>query len=173
MRWVRMLMLLATAQIAIFVEAAPVGLSVEALPSPDLLLCVVGFWALRRPEAAPVLLIFVVGLCRDLLTDAPLGAGTLSLVLGAELLKTYRSRVQRSFALELLAFAGVVTGGLVLQWLLVTITLGQPPHIGQLALMALATVASYPPLALVFRWLLGVRWRNDGRTRSRMGAVRS
>ncbi|MEM8698966.1 MAG: rod shape-determining protein MreD, partial [Pseudomonadota bacterium] len=90
LRALRMLMLACLGSLAVFLEAAPVDLSATGLLSPDLLLCVVAYWALRRPSATPLLLVFGLGLGRDLLTDAPLGAGALTLVLTAEILKQYR-----------------------------------------------------------------------------------
>lgn len=156
----RMALLAVIGLVAIFVEAAPVDLSATALPSPDLLLCVIAYWALRRPRSTPILLVFALGLCRDLLTDAPLGAGTLSLVLMVELLKEYRWWISsRPFIVEWLCLAAAALGGLMLQWVLVTITLGQPPYLGQLATLALLTVLAYPLLGLVFRWIFRIGWR--------------
>ena len=163
-RAVRVVLLAALGLIAIFVEAAPVDLSATALPSPDLLLCVVAFWALRRPGSTPALLVFLLGICRDLLTDAPLGAGALSLVITAEVFKEYRGWIaQRPFVVEWLAVAAAVLAGLLLQWGLVTVTLGHPPYVAQLAILALFTVLAYPGLALVLRLGLRVGWRaHDG-----------
>jgi hypothetical protein len=42
-RLFRTALLILLGLIAIFVEAAPLGLSADARPSPDLLFCVVGF----------------------------------------------------------------------------------------------------------------------------------
>ncbi|MEM7505139.1 MAG: rod shape-determining protein MreD [Pseudomonadota bacterium] len=160
----RMVFLALLGFLAIFIEAAPVSLSATALPSPDLLLCVMAYWALRRPRSTPVLLVFGLGLCRDLLTDAPLGAGTLSLVLMVELLKEYRWWISsRPFIVEWLCVAAAALGGLMLQWLLLTITLGQPPYLGQLATLALLTVIAYPVLGLIFLWVFRIGWRPSDR----------
>lgn len=160
----RMLLLVGLGQLVIFVEAAPVGLSSQALPSPDLLLCVVCYWALRRPDSTPVALVFLLGISRDLLTDTPLGAGTLSLVFAAEAMKNYRNwLMNRSAAFEYLAIGLAAAGSLMLQWFLVVLTFGQPPYLAQLAIAAFFTTAVYPVLALSFRWLLRVGWRKDER----------
>ena len=75
------------ALLAIFLEATPMGLEATSRPSPDLLLCVVAYWSVRRPRSAPAVLVFSLGLVRDLLTDVPVGAGALSLMVISELLK--------------------------------------------------------------------------------------
>ncbi|HUF57449.1 MAG TPA: hypothetical protein VMM55_12900, partial [Thermohalobaculum sp.] len=63
--------------LAIYVEAAPLGIGPSAPPSPDLLLCVIVYWTARRPGSTPLLAVFALGLVRDLLTDVPTGAGAL------------------------------------------------------------------------------------------------
>ncbi len=153
--------------LAIFIEAAPVGLQAAALPSPDLLLCVVAYWVLRRPGSTPMLLVFLLGLCRDLLTDAPLGAGTLGLVIAAQMLTERRGWIgTRPFLVEWLAVGIAIVFALVLQWVLVVLTLGHPPYLRELFLMTGITFAAYPLVALIFRWILGINWRQgDGRMR--------
>jgi len=54
---------------AILIEAAPAGVAALSLPSPDLLFCLVALWAVRAPKAAPILLLFALGLLRDFLPD--------------------------------------------------------------------------------------------------------
>ena len=159
-RWLRMMLLAALAMLAIYVEAAPLGLSAEARPSPDLLLCVVAYWAIRRPGSTPMVLVFVLGLARDLLTDVPVGAGALSLVLIAETLKHYRRTLARSaFLLEWVAVATAALAATILHWGLVVLTFGQPPYLIELGNQCLYTAAAYPLVALVFRWLFRISWR--------------
>jgi rod shape-determining protein MreD len=160
MRLVRIAVMLALGIFAITVEAAPLGLAPEAWPSPDILYCIVAYWAIRRPDAAPVLAVFAIGLARDLLTDLPVGAGALSLVLVAEFLKKVGPGLaRRSFATEwaLVALLWLLMGAA--QWLVVLILLAHPPYLVDLWDQFLATMALYPLLAMIFRWLLRVGWR--------------
>jgi rod shape-determining protein MreD len=158
-RLIRTALMLALGLIAIFIEAAPLGLSADAFPSPDILFCVVAYWSTRRPGAAALLAIFALGLARDLLTDAPVGAGALALVLASEFLKTLGSGLsRRSFATEWLLLATVLAVVLIAQWLLVLILLAHPPYLIDLAYQWLATMALYPALAVVFRWLFHIGW---------------
>ena len=146
--------------IAIYMEAAPLGLSPQAPPSPDLLLCVLAYFAVRRPGSCPILVVFLLGLVRDLLTDVPTGAGALSLVIGLEALKIWRRHLQRaSFALEWLAVGAVAAGTAFTQWFVVLMSLAQPPYLLDLLHQCLYTTAAYGPVALVFRWLLRITWR--------------
>jgi rod shape-determining protein MreD len=159
-RLIRVALLLALGLAAIFVEAAPLGLAADAYPSPDILFCVVAYWSIRRPEAAVLIAVFALGLARDLMTDAPVGAGVLSLVFASEFLKALGHGLsRRSFATEWLLLATVLALVIAAQWLIVLILLVHPPYLTDLAHQWLATMVLYPVLALVFRWLFRIGWR--------------
>ncbi|MEM0943056.1 MAG: rod shape-determining protein MreD [Pseudomonadota bacterium] len=167
-RLVRMVLLASLGLMAVFIEAAPLGLTPDALPSPDLLFCVIAYWALRRPGSTPMLLVFALGLCRDFLTDAPVGAGALSLVLAAEGLKQVRGWVAlQPLPLEWAVIGLVAAGTLALQWLLVVITLGQPPYLSQIGLQLSFTFLAYLPVLIAFRWILRIGWRQERSVRAR------
>ena len=154
---------LALGFVAVSVEAAPLGFAADAWPSPDLLFCIVAYWSLRRPEAVPLILVFAAGLARDLLTDAPVGAGALALVLAAEGLKAAGPLLtHRGFGAEWLAVAGAFAAVELAQWLMVLLVLAHPPYLVELGQQWLITVAVYPLLAAVFRWLFQVRRAKAG-----------
>ena len=159
-RLMRMGLLTLIGMIAIFLEIAPLGLEATSRPSPDLLLCVVAYWSIRRPGSAPAILIFALGLTRDLLTDVPIGAGVLSLLLIAEVLKLRRHYFARaSFATEWIAVAFAAIASAALHWFLVFITLAQPPYLFDLFNQSVYTMMAYPIMALFFRWGLRISWK--------------
>lgn len=150
-------LMLTVGLLAVAMEAAPLGVGPAAPPSPDLLLCVVVYWAAHRPGAAPLLAVFALGLTRDFLTDAPLGAGALALVLAAEAVKAVRRQLARgSFLLEWMVLAGAALATSALMWLLVLLTFAQPPYLLDLLHQCLYTAMIYPLLAFAFRYLLRV-----------------
>lgn len=149
---------LALALVAVSIEAAPLGHAANAWPSPDLVFCIVAYWSLRRPEAVPMLAVFALGLARDLLTDNPAGAGALTLVLAAEALKAAaRPIARRGLAAEWAAVAAAFAAVLLVQWLMVLLVLAHPPYLVELGRQWLITLALYPALAAIFRWLFRVR----------------
>ena len=158
-RLMRMALVLFLGVLAIYVEAAPLGVATGSPPSPDLLLCIVAYWSIRRPEAIPLPLVFLLGLMRDLLTDVPVGAGVLALVLISEGFKTWRRHLERTmFLTEWLAVAAASLAGSALVWLLIAITFAQPPYLTELLHQCLYTTMVYPFLVLVLRWGLRVGW---------------
>lgn len=152
--------------LAVTVEAAPLGISAAAWPSPDLLFCVVAFWALRAPQAVPVLLVFALGLMRDLLTDLPVGLGALTLVFGAEVLKGRQPTLTRQpFGIAWGWVALVAAGMAAALWIGVAVSLAEPPGIGPLALQVLATALVYPAVAVVLPLAVGRARRAAGAER--------
>lgn len=159
-RMARIALLMLLGLLAIYAEAAPLGIGATSRPSPDLLLCLVGYWALRRPGSTPIVAVFALGLARDLLTDVPVGAGALTLVIVAELLKTWRLPIARAvFPLEWATIAMAALCSALLQWVLVVITLAQPPYLMALFHQSLYTAAVYPIIVVFLRWGLRVTWR--------------
>lgn len=159
-RVLRMGLLSLVGLIAIFLEITPLGLEAGARPSPDLLLCVVAYWSVRRPGSAPAVLIFALGLTRDLLTDVPIGAGVLSLLLVTEVLKMRRRYFARaSFLTEWTALAIAAVGSAALHWFLVVLTFAQPPYLLDLFHQSIYTMMAYPLMALFFRWVLRISWK--------------
>ena len=150
--------------LAIVAEAAPLGHPAAAIPSPDLLFLVVAFFAIRRPGTGLMLVVFLLGLVRDLLTDAPVGAGALTLFLAAEGLRALSPTLRSaSFATELLVVSAALAASLAVQWLLVVLTLLQPPPPVVLARQWALTIALYPVIALLLRWMFRIGWRRPGR----------
>ncbi|MGF1445377.1 MAG: rod shape-determining protein MreD [Pikeienuella sp.] len=151
--------------VAIALETAPVGIGPTALPSPDLLFCVVAHWALRAPGAVPVLLVFALGLARDLLSDPPLGLAALALVFAAEWLKSRRGLLARQpFFVEWLTVAVAAAAMMSAIWLAVVLSLAQPPYLSHMAQQFAFTVLAFPLIGGVLSLGLGVR---EGRGRQR------
>ena len=144
-RLMRMGLLTVIGLLAIILEMTPLGISSSARPSPDLLLCVVAYWSIRRPGSAPAVLIFALGLTRDMLTDVPIGAGVLSLLLITEVFKIRRRSFARaSFAMEWSAVALAALASAALHWFLVLLTLAQPPYLIDLLHQSVYTMMAYP-----------------------------
>ena len=158
-RLMRMGLLTLIGLFAIVLEMMPLGLQATSRPSPDLLLCVVAYWSIRRPGSAPAVLIFALGLTRDMLTDVPIGAGVLSLLLVSEVLKLRRRNFARAnFAIEWSAVAIAALASVALHWFLVLLTLAQPPYLLDLVHQSVYTMMAYPLMALFFRWGLRISW---------------
>ena len=140
-----------------FFSLLPFGISEDAAPGPELTICLVLAWVLRRPDYVPPWLLVIVVLLQDALMMRPLGLWTLIVLLAAE---WQRRRVDQTEALPFWSEAGSATltilAAFVAQYLALVLLLADRPPLGGLALHALATVVFYVPAAL-FSMALGVR----------------
>lgn len=107
-----------------------------------------------------MLLVYALGLLRDLLTDLPVGLGALALVLAAEALKARAPALSRQpFLIEWAWVAGMAAAMSATLWLAVTMSFAQPPYASLLLQQYAATLMVYPVLSMALRWLLRVRDR--------------
>ena len=140
-----------------FFALLPFGASEQATPGPELTLCIVLAWVLRRPDYVPSWLIVLVVLLQDALLMRPLGLWTLIVLLAAE---WQRRRVDQTEALPFWSEAGsaalTILAAFAAQYLALVLLLADRPPLAGQGLHALATVVFYVPAAL-FSMALGVR----------------
>ncbi|MEM6972093.1 MAG: hypothetical protein AAF577_04735 [Pseudomonadota bacterium] len=144
--------------VAITVEMAPVGTGPVALPSPDLLLLVLGVAVVRRPDCVPVPMVLALGLTRDMVGDMPVGLGALTLTAAIEILRARAPALARSsLVVEAITLASVTLAMLVAQILLMLIMLAQPPYIMALVRQWVLTLAFWPLAVFAIRGVMGIR----------------
>ncbi|SFI60772.1 hypothetical protein [Jannaschia pohangensis] len=141
----------------LFFSLLPFGPGEGEVPGPELMVCLIAAWVLRRPDYVPVWLMVAMLLLDDVLLTRPLGLWTLIVLLMAEYL---RRRVDHAEAVPFWSEVALVSGCIAAAFLanhlvLVLLVVETPPLLGQ-ALHALATIVFYPPTA-VFSQLIGVR----------------
>ena len=155
-----MIALLFAGFICTLIAMVPLVPALPSLVSPDLLAALCCFWVIRRPDTAPLPLIFLLGLAADLLLMRPVGLGALSLVLMTEALRGQVVALRDvSRFVEWMIFAAFFTlatlGIMGIMW----ITFADVPPPGAMAQRVLITVACYPFVGLVIRLVFGVTRR--------------
>ncbi|MBX6320412.1 MAG: rod shape-determining protein MreD [Rhodospirillaceae bacterium] len=129
----------------------PLRLPYPVPVSPCLLLISVYFWALHRPSLMPAPVVFGLGTLGDLLGAAPLGAGTLVMVLVYCQTRAHRRLLLNSgFGMAWLAFAAVAAAAELMLWALAALLAGALPDIRPAAFGALIAVLLYPIVAVLF-----------------------
>lgn len=154
----------------VFVRLLPLGAVPASLPGPDLILCLVVAWAIRRPDLLPLWALVPVLFMSDLLLMRPPGLHTALVVIVAEALRSHHARLQTlplGWEIVLAGLISVSVSGahwLVLALLAVDqhdlwITLSQAP----------INAVAYPFAILICHGLLGLRKRPAPRGRSLRG----
>ena len=140
-----------------FLALLPVGTGEGGIPGPELMVCLVAAWVLRRPDYVPVWLLLGVLLLDDALLMRPLGLWTLIVLVVSEYLRRRADPTQAiSFGAEAALVSACIAAAFAANQLALLMLLAPaPPLLGQ-AMQAVATIAFYPPVALFSR-LIGVR----------------
>lgn len=125
------------------------------VPGPDLLLCIIFAWTMRRPDYLPVLLIAAVVLLEDLIVLRPPGLWTGLVVLVSEII---RSRValtrELNFGVEwLLVSAMMVVMLIVYRMAFGLVLLPQPPF-GFAMVQVIWSILCYPLVVFLSRVVL-------------------
>lgn len=142
----------------LFFRLLPLSGGLSGWPGPDLGLCLIFAWVLRRPDQIPAVLVVALVLAEDLLLWRPPGLWTLFVLLGSETARTRESRWRdQPFMVEWLRVS-ILICGMMLGYRVVQLLFFLPvPGLGQVMLQLIATVAAYPLVVIAARFVVGLR----------------
>ena len=157
-RWIYRALFLGLALLILFVRLLPLGGEAGALPGPDLLLCLIMAWIIRRPDYLPMPLILIVLLTEDLVLMRPPGLWTAIVILATEFL---RGRVtltrELSFVVEWLLVSGVMLGMMLVYRLTLGLAFVPQAPFGFAIVQVLWSIAVYPVVVGLSRLALDLR----------------
>jgi rod shape-determining protein MreD len=146
------------ALVLLFLRLLPLGSEAGQWPGPDILLCVMMAWVMRRPDYLPVALIAAVVLLEDMILMRPPGLWTALVILATEFI---RSRValtrELSFPVEWLLVSGLMLGMLVGYRLVFAAAFLPQPGLGFVLLQVLWSILCYPVVVVVSLVTLDLR----------------
>lgn len=151
--WLHRLLFLAVATLLIFCRLLPLKGLAGQLPGPDILLCMIFAWTVRRPDYLPVLMIAGLVLLEDLLLMRPPGLWTALVILGSEVI---RSRVvltrELSFGVEWLLVASLMLGLFVAYRLAFVLAFVPQAALGFALVQTIWSILAYPVVVAVSRY---------------------
>ena len=131
---------------------------IARMPGPDLLLCIIFAWTMRRPDYLPVVLIAAVVLLEDLLLMRPPGLWTALVLLASEFV---RGRValtrELNFAVEWLLVTGLMFAVMLIYRLVFAVVLLPQPGIGFALAQLIWSVLCYPAVVFLSRVVLDLQ----------------
>lgn len=169
--WAHRVLFVVLALVFLFFRLLPLGEVAEAcgapgascglwgwlgqMPGPDLLLCIILAWMMRRPDYLPVGLIAVVVLAEDLILLRPPGLWTALVVLVSEII---RSRValtrELNFGVEWLLVSAMMVGMLILYRMAFGLVLLPQPPFGFAFVQVIWSILCYPVVVFLSRVVL-------------------
>lgn len=148
----------AIAALLIFIALLPLGGEAGRLPGPDVLLCVVFAWLMRRPDFLPLWLLAAALLLADVMLMRPIGLWAALTVIAAEVIRA-RSVLMRelSFIMEWAVVAGLMLAMLLIYRFVFALTLLPQVGFGAAMVQWLWTVVAYPAVVLFTTYALSLR----------------
>lgn len=142
----------------LFLRLLPLGTLPGHLPGPDLVLCVILAWVMRRPDYLPVLMIAAIVFLEDVMLMRPLGLWTALVVLATEFLRSRAALTRElSFAVEWMLIGGLMIGLLLIYRLFFAVSFLPQPAFGFALTQTLWSILCYPVVVMVSRALLDLR----------------
>ena len=139
-----------TTILLLLVTAAPLGLPGQAELQATMALSGVFFWSLFRPASMPPWAVFAIGLLADLLGDAPVGVGVLTLLAAHGVAAWARKGlVRQGFLLVWPVFMVITSGGAALGWALTSALDFRLLPLGPGVFQAALSAGLYPLLAML------------------------
>lgn len=149
---------LTIAFLLLFVRLLPLGQSAGALPGPDLLLCFIMAWVVRRPDYVTLLMIVIVLLMEDLLLMRPPGLWTALVVLATEFLRSRMALTRElNFIVEWILVSALMLGLLLAYRLIFAMAFLQQPPFGFAVVQMLWSILLYPIVVGLSALVLNLR----------------
>lgn len=149
--WARNLSPFALTLLMLIIGTTPLHLPYFVPLGTGLAMISVYYWAIHRPDLLPAPAVFVIGLVGDLMGAAPLGVGTLLLLLVyAIALSQRRLFFGQPFLVVWWGFMMIAAGAMSLGWILSSIVGGGALDPKPTIFAYLMTLALYPALGDLF-----------------------
>lgn len=156
--WGYRALFLTVALILLFARLLPLGSAAGQWPGPDLMLCLIMAWVMRRPEFLPVGLIAAVVLLEDLILMRPPGLWAALVVLATEFIRSRAALTRElSFPVEWLLVSGLLLGMLIANRLVFAIAFMPQPGFGFVLMQTVWSILCYPVMVVVSRLALDLR----------------
>lgn len=139
--------------ILVLISAAPVQVDIFGIGTPAFTLIAVYYWSLHHPGLMPAWLVFAIGVFEDLLIGAPLGVGTLLLLVTHVVISSQRRFLLAQPASMLwFGFILVALVAMAARWLMESAIAGHLFALEQPVMQIFASALAFPPVA----WLLSL-----------------
>lgn len=153
--WLHRLLFVGMVLVLLFLRLLPLRSEAGDMPGPDLLLCVIFAWTMRRPDYLPALLIAAVVLLEDLVLMRPPGLWAALVVVASEFI---RGRValtrELNFGVEWLLVAGLMVGLMVVNRMIFALFLLPQTNFGYALLQVVMSMIAYPVVVFLSRVVL-------------------
>ena len=144
--------------VLLFLRLLPMPSTAGDWPGPDILLCLVFAWTLRRPDYLPFWLVALVVLAEDLVLMRPPGLWAALVVAGSEFFRARAGLARElAFGMEWLLVAAIMVALFVTYYLVQSLVLVAQAPFGFTLIQLIASVVFYPAAVVLSRLGFGLR----------------
>lgn len=156
--WLYRLVFLGLAAAFLFLKLLPLGSIAGEWPGPDILLCLIFAWVVRRPDFLPVPLIATILILEDLLLMRPPGLWTALVILATEFIRS-RAALTRElgFLTEWLLVAGMMVALLISYRVAFAVAFLPQPGFGFALVQTVWSILCYPLVVAASRLAFDLR----------------
>ncbi len=163
--WIRRGLFVALAAVLLFVRLLPLGRTAGAWPGPDLLLCLIMAWTMRRPDYLPIWLVAGVVLIEDFILMRPPGLWSALVVIAAEFIRTRVALTRElTFTVEWLLVSGLMVGLTLTYRAIFALALLPQSGFGFAMIQVIWSILCYPAVVAVSRYGFDLRKPLTGET---------
>ena len=151
--WLHRGMFVLIALILLFLRLLPLNGGAEALPGPDILLCLIFSWTIRRPDFLPILMVALVVLAEDLIIMRPPGLWAALVVVATEFIRGRAALTRElNFSVEWLLVAATMLAMFLINRLVMAIAFVPQPGLGFAMVQVIWSIVCYP-VVVGLSWL--------------------
>jgi rod shape-determining protein MreD len=151
--WLHRGMFLVIALALLFLRLLPLNGGTEALPGPDILLCLIFCWSIRRPDFLPILMVALVVLVEDLIIMRPPGLWAALVVVATEFIRGRAALTRElNFGVEWLLVAATMLAMFLINRLVMAVAFVPQPGLGFAMVQVIWSIVCYP-VVVGLSWL--------------------
>lgn len=156
--WFKQAILILFAALMIMYNLIPFNLTPDALPTGDIMFCVICILTIRRPEIVPFWIITLIYLGFDIFQMKALGVKTICVLIAAEILRLYRNIFRENpFFFEWLVISVAFLLVLIANEVILRLTIVPTPPISNLFWEFLFTILVYPIILFLMTYVLKIK----------------
>lgn len=172
-KWFGSAVFASLALFATLMAMLPMGLAAGSAVTPDIFFALSVAWVIRRPDTAPIAVVFLGAIFADIMLMRPLGLWALIIVLSVEAVRSQAITIrEQMFFVEWLIFVLTFGVALLIYALILKITFTPVPNFGLIFGYFLNTILTYPAVVAILHWVFRVRAPKSPGGSNRLGHVR-
>lgn len=156
--WLYRGMFVALSLLMIAIPLLPLSFSPARIATPDLLLCVIIAWVIRRPSSAPLVLVAALALLGDAVLMRPMGLWAMLVIVASEAIRFSSQTIrERGLLFEFIVVGFALVAMTLVQNLILFVTFATPYPFQRLVQLNMITLICYPFIVLLLYYVLRVR----------------